>query len=708
MIPATAPYFRFDDVLVDPAGFSVTKAGRKLDLEPRAFHVLRYLLEHPGRLVTKDELIQEVWSGAFVTDNALTRVIAQLRRELGDSAKSARYIETVPTQGYRFLAAVESIETLDPQPAPLTASLRYRRSLALATAVVVLLGAGAFLASRFRVSDSPSTMQSVQFTSTNGLQLGSSFSPDGNLLAYASDKTGRFEIYTKSITPGGREIALTSDGLQNLMPAWSPDGNWIAYHSAAQNALRVVPASGGTPRTISDFGLEPAWSPDSKRIVFRSGVYLSPIAADFGSLRPSRLFIVNLDGGPPTPLTSQPTTSPGQVNPCWPASGDSIYFLTASSFTRSALWRLRVDGVSQPELVRQGGGQLWFSLAAAPDGKQLYLSSATQNSQFSIVTLDPTSADPPRTLLQTGLLMPRGLAVSSKGKLAYSLALLSSNLYRLPLNPRTGDPAGPVEELTQETGTRVTLPTFSPNGDLLAYNARRLGVQSDIYVVPSKGGEPRQITTNPAAEVMPNWLADGRTLVFTRKDGDNTMLVRVTLDDARTQEIKPLDHGPTMARVSQAGDRFLFQSWASGHIGLYLSNMKREPPKPITPPGEDIGFPTWSPDGSRIAAEKFENDTTHLIVLDTNGGPYRRLTNVPGQSWPHSWAADNDHIAFAGMRGGLWGLFSISASTGKQKTLLEPGLARGFVRYPSWSPRGDMLVFERAESRGNIFVLDLP
>jgi Tol biopolymer transport system component/DNA-binding winged helix-turn-helix (wHTH) protein len=708
MIPATAPYLRFDDVVVDLSGFSVTKSGRKLDLEPRAFHLLRYLLERPGRLVTKDELIQEVWRGAFVTDNALTRVIAQLRRELGDSAKSARYIETVPTQGYRFLAVVESIETLDAPPMSPAAPPRSRRILASAATAVLLLGAGALLTTRFTAPDSPATIQSVQFTSTNGLQLGSSFSPDGNMLAYASDKTGRFEIYTRSITPGGRETALTSDGLQNLMPAWSPDGNWIAYHSAAQNALRVVPASGGTPRTVSDFGLEPTWSPDSKRIVFRSGVYLSPIAADFGSLRPSRLYIVNLDGGAPAPLTALPTTSAGQVNPCWPNSSDSVFFLTASSMSRSTLWRLRMDGASQPEQVRSGGDQLWFALATDPDGKRIYLSSASKNAQFSIVTIDPAGTNPPRTILQTGLLMPRGLAVSSKGKLAYSLALLSSNLYRLPLNPRTGDQAGPIQELTQETGARVTLPTFSPNGALVAYNARRMGVDSDIYVVPSLGGEPQQVTTNPAPEVMPNWLADGRTLVFTRKEGDKTILVRVTLDDARTREIKPLDQGPTMARVSPAGDQFLFQSWAAGHVGLYLSNLKREPPKQITPPGEDIGFPSWSPDGSRIAAEKFENDTTHLIVLDTKGGPYRRLTNVPGQSWPHSWAADNDHIAFAGMRGGLWGLYSISASTGKQKTLLEPGLARGFVRYPSWSPRGDMIVFERAESRGNIFLLDLP
>src|SRR5688500_20317530 len=72
--------------------------------------VLHYLVENRGRLVSKEELIQAVWGETFVTDNALTRVIAQLRKALGDSAKQARYIETVPTQGYRFIAAVEEVE----------------------------------------------------------------------------------------------------------------------------------------------------------------------------------------------------------------------------------------------------------------------------------------------------------------------------------------------------------------------------------------------------------------------------------------------------------------------------------------------------------------------------------------------------------------------------------------------------------------------
>jgi hypothetical protein len=54
--------------------------------------------------VTKQELLDTVWKGTAVTDNALTRVVAQLRRALGDDARQARYIETVPTRGDRFIA----------------------------------------------------------------------------------------------------------------------------------------------------------------------------------------------------------------------------------------------------------------------------------------------------------------------------------------------------------------------------------------------------------------------------------------------------------------------------------------------------------------------------------------------------------------------------------------------------------------------------
>jgi hypothetical protein len=75
--------YQFDTVEVLPAARVVTGDGRPIELEPKAFRVLLYLVEHRDRAVSKDELMDAVWQDAAVTDNALTRIVAQIRRELG-------------------------------------------------------------------------------------------------------------------------------------------------------------------------------------------------------------------------------------------------------------------------------------------------------------------------------------------------------------------------------------------------------------------------------------------------------------------------------------------------------------------------------------------------------------------------------------------------------------------------------------------------
>jgi TolB-like protein/Flp pilus assembly protein TadD len=99
--------YQFDDVSVDLEMFEVRKADIRARLEPKAFEALVFLIENRGRLVEKKELLDAVWKDSFVTENAMTRVIAQLRKALGDDSKEAKYIETVPTRGYRFIAEVE-------------------------------------------------------------------------------------------------------------------------------------------------------------------------------------------------------------------------------------------------------------------------------------------------------------------------------------------------------------------------------------------------------------------------------------------------------------------------------------------------------------------------------------------------------------------------------------------------------------------------
>ena len=107
--------YRFGDVLIDEQSFRLLQAGKPLAIEPKALNVLIFLVQHQGRLIERRELLSAVWGDAFVTDHVLNRSIGQLRKLLGDDAKEPRYIETVPTLGYRFVAAVET-ETAEPPP----------------------------------------------------------------------------------------------------------------------------------------------------------------------------------------------------------------------------------------------------------------------------------------------------------------------------------------------------------------------------------------------------------------------------------------------------------------------------------------------------------------------------------------------------------------------------------------------------------------
>src|SRR5438105_1114536 len=91
---------------VKPATFPAFKAGNVIQLEPKVLKLLLFLIENRGRLIEKEEILDAIWNGTHVTENALAREIGKLRKTLGDDPKAARYIETVHTRGYRFIAEV--------------------------------------------------------------------------------------------------------------------------------------------------------------------------------------------------------------------------------------------------------------------------------------------------------------------------------------------------------------------------------------------------------------------------------------------------------------------------------------------------------------------------------------------------------------------------------------------------------------------------
>src|SRR5437879_4701813 len=170
--------FEFAGFRLDLGRMGVWRQDERVPLEPKALDVLRHLVANRDRLVTKDELLDSVWKDTFVTPNALTRAIAQIRKSLGDDVEHPTLIETVAKRGYRFVAPVTVSRNghTEPPSVPATPSTtsparppRERRGAltlaAIAALVAVALVAG-WRVSASRTNRPPATLDIVPLTSS--------------------------------------------------------------------------------------------------------------------------------------------------------------------------------------------------------------------------------------------------------------------------------------------------------------------------------------------------------------------------------------------------------------------------------------------------------------------------------------------------------------------------------------------------------------
>lgn len=114
-ILGTAVTVRFREFRANLWTGEVFRRQRRIPLQEKPFQILKTLLEHPGEMVTREELRSKLWSrDVFVDfDRGLKTAISKLRRALGDSADRPRLVETLPRRGYRFLAPIESPEAIE-------------------------------------------------------------------------------------------------------------------------------------------------------------------------------------------------------------------------------------------------------------------------------------------------------------------------------------------------------------------------------------------------------------------------------------------------------------------------------------------------------------------------------------------------------------------------------------------------------------------
>jgi DNA-binding winged helix-turn-helix (wHTH) protein len=243
-------FYAFDTFVVDAGKSVLLREGQSVPLTPKAFEILLVLVRNPGRVLKKEELLEEVWPDAFVDENNLPRNISSLRKALGEGPAEHKYIVTLPGQGYRFVAEVRQLESTNstptrsllesvplepakPEPAITVHEDVVRSELArsktrsisllvvFACLVLALAISGYFLVQRWLHSSQPATAQRKlwQLTFEPGLETDPSWSPDGRFVAYSSDQSGNFDIWVRSIGEGN-SVQVTSSPAHDWQPSW--------------------------------------------------------------------------------------------------------------------------------------------------------------------------------------------------------------------------------------------------------------------------------------------------------------------------------------------------------------------------------------------------------------------------------------------------------------------------------------------------------
>jgi TolB-like protein/DNA-binding winged helix-turn-helix (wHTH) protein/cytochrome c-type biogenesis protein CcmH/NrfG len=155
MTASIAESYRFDGFVVDARSACLRRDGASVPLRPKSFDVLLYLVRNRGRLVSKDELFDNVWANVVVTDNSLVQCIKEVRHALGDDGQTV--IETVAKRGYVFTPAVVDVDDGDPtmtraaaaevapssgQLAPAGAPFVVRQRMVIAAVVALMVAGG--------------------------------------------------------------------------------------------------------------------------------------------------------------------------------------------------------------------------------------------------------------------------------------------------------------------------------------------------------------------------------------------------------------------------------------------------------------------------------------------------------------------------------------------------------------------------------------
>lgn len=623
---------RFGLYEADLSRGTLTRQGARVKLQEQPFRILATLLLSPGQLVTREQLRRSLWAeGTHVNyDGSLNAALKKLRAALQDDSENPVFIETVPRQGYRFLAPVQIVEHrpneptgtsessegeslevwlhLEPEFSPERAAKVFRerhreeqarRWMDTALLALAIVFGSWLLFFVLYPYPRPSVQRMTRITNAPGIDEWGGIVSDGSRIFFLHHTGGRWRLMQTSVEGGNAEMMPAPFEGTRLFGV-SPDHSQFLIGQFTRRddemPLWLWPVQGGAPRRIGDAtGHDPAWSPDGAQIVF---------------VRDRSLFTVRADGSDLRELARMKSMPHW---PAWSPDGSRIRFnVDQQQDDAQAIWEMNADGSSvhmlrpaQTAHRSQTHGQ-WtadgrYFLFTGCQGRDCNLWAMREDwSWLRRSHFDPFPiTQGPETL---HVALP---AQTSSRVFAFSLG---AHRQMWKVNAGTGETKG------EGVASQAEGATVAPDGNSVVYSARADGI---LWESRLDGTHALQLTKSPLAATAPRWSRDGSTILFTGAQRDELQQIyTVRADGGGLRAVLPARREALTADWSPDGSQIVVSMrdhQTQSKFGIYLFRPGTGDTT-LLPDSRGLIQPRWSPDGRLVAA--LDDSRRRLLLYD--------------------------------------------------------------------------------------------
>jgi DNA-binding winged helix-turn-helix (wHTH) protein/Tol biopolymer transport system component len=723
---------QFGPFSIDAGERLLRRDGRPIPLTPKAFDLLSALVEQPGRLMSKEELLQKVWPDTSVEESNLAYNVFALRKALGDTAENGQYIETVPKRGYRFIATVTrasrrngaspSLEAVAEAPVPeavstgqefhasgkplqLPAASDVRRHCpsrplrAAWFAAGVICAGGVVLLIPRKAAPIPSVIR-AQIAPGVQLSEASPFavSPDGQQLVFGgTGSDGVNRLWVRRIDAEvARPLPGTEAALGGLTPPmfWSPDSQSVAF--AGVGELKRIDVRGGAPRTVCNLpngAIGGSWNADGVIVVGQVGGGLLRCPAAGGAVSE----VTRLDA----------TKGEGHhLLPSFLPDGRHFLYLAVSRTApeRSGVYLGSLDeapGSPRPDrLLATGFGAAYARREGASTGDVVFLQDRTLFAQAFDERSLQLRGEPVSLAAPVGSFLDGGFfSVSQTDVIAFRAP---DKEFQLTWFDSRGNRLSTVGDVGLYSAVAI-----SPDDSRVATvkEVFRPNIDQDIWMFDSSRTTMGRVTSGAQLEGSPVWSADGKRLIFTTAGGIGSVFEQVIDRASSPKPLLKTNEYLIPTSVSADGRFLLYAAATMGKTRLDIWVLSLTDPEkrfPLIQREFDQWQAQFSPDGRWVAYVSNESGRSEVLVrgfaapLDgQTSEPETVIVSSAGGTAPR-WRADGKELYFISADG------TVMVADMNAGVRISFGVARALFHIPR--SHGDWAVL----SDGSRFLIALP